>query len=265
MPTTSCSWSGCWQECRRRPRPGRRPGPPAPGIRRARAARRILAVALWCEADAYDQLFLVRVLAGMQTPPEHLELIEIDRVPGVERFVGIGQLAPELLAWLWTRRRPLDAEARAGPRGLGRLPRSGATALGAAAAPTPRLGRRCVGNCMNCRLRDGLSLSERLTLEIVRDGAAERRSLRRADRTARAAALSRRPDVPRPARAAARARCCARRRRNCPGNASRWRCWPRGPAGMAGGPTALTLIARTSATGAQPLSLRARFPRPARR
>ncbi|MBH8238032.1 YkgJ family cysteine cluster protein, partial [Pseudomonas aeruginosa] len=29
---------------------------------------------------------------------------------------------------------------------------------------------------------------------------------------------------------------------------------------MAGGPTALTLIARTSATGAQPLSLRARFP-----
>ncbi|MGR0009244.1 YkgJ family cysteine cluster protein, partial [Pseudomonas aeruginosa] len=28
---------------------------------------------------------------------------------------------------------------------------------------------------------------------------------------------------------------------------------------MAGGPTALTLIARTSATGAQPLSLRARF------
>ncbi|MGI0982992.1 hypothetical protein ACRCRA_31740, partial [Pseudomonas aeruginosa] len=31
---------------------------------------------------------------------------------------------------------------------------------------------------------------------------------------------------------------------------------------MAGGPTALTLIARTSATGAQPLSLRARFGRP---
>ncbi|MBH4485248.1 YkgJ family cysteine cluster protein, partial [Pseudomonas aeruginosa] len=31
---------------------------------------------------------------------------------------------------------------------------------------------------------------------------------------------------------------------------------------MAGGPTALTLIARTSATGAQPLSLRARFPPP---
>ncbi|MCL8274988.1 YkgJ family cysteine cluster protein, partial [Pseudomonas aeruginosa] len=30
---------------------------------------------------------------------------------------------------------------------------------------------------------------------------------------------------------------------------------------MAGGPTALTLIARTSATGAQPLSLRARFSR----
>ncbi|MGC3645967.1 YkgJ family cysteine cluster protein, partial [Pseudomonas aeruginosa] len=30
---------------------------------------------------------------------------------------------------------------------------------------------------------------------------------------------------------------------------------------MAGGPSALTLIARTRATGAQPLTLRARFPR----
>ncbi|VFT36248.1 Uncharacterised protein [Pseudomonas aeruginosa] len=37
-------------------------------------------------------------LAPGQEP--RLELVEIDRVPGVERFVGIGQLAPELLAWL---------------------------------------------------------------------------------------------------------------------------------------------------------------------
>ncbi|KFF32023.1 hypothetical protein G039_0330395 [Pseudomonas aeruginosa VRFPA01] len=54
-----------------------------------------------------------------------LELVEIDRVPGVEHFVGIGQLAPELLAWLWTHRRPLGAEALALARGRrGQAPRS---------------------------------------------------------------------------------------------------------------------------------------------
>ncbi|HHJ2062790.1 TPA: DUF1835 domain-containing protein, partial [Pseudomonas aeruginosa] len=133
-------------------------------------------VALWCEADAYDQLFLVRVLAGMQTPPEHLELIEIDRVPGVERFVGIGQLAPELLAWLWTRRRPLDAEALTLARAAWEAYRDPAPLRWAqlAAAPTPALP--LLGPALRRQLhelpalRDGLSLSERLTLEIVRDG-----------------------------------------------------------------------------------------------
>lgn len=133
-------------------------------------------VALWCEADAYDQLFLVRVLAGMQTPPEHLELIEIDRVPGVERFVGIGQLAPELLAWLWTQRRPLDAEALALARAAWDAYRDPAPLRWAqlAAAPTPALP--LLGPALRRQLhelpalRDGLSLSERLTLEIVRDG-----------------------------------------------------------------------------------------------
>ncbi|MBF2827276.1 DUF1835 domain-containing protein, partial [Pseudomonas aeruginosa] len=132
-------------------------------------------VALWCEADAYDQLFLVRVLAGMQTPPEHLELIEIDRVPGVERFVGIGQLAPELLAWLWTQRRPLDAEALALARAAWDAYRDPAPLRWAqlAAAPTPALP--LLGPALRRQLhelpalRDGLSLSERLTLEIVRD------------------------------------------------------------------------------------------------
>lgn len=57
-------------------------------------------VVLRCKADTYDQSLLVWVLAGTQTPPEHLESIEVDRVPGIERFVGIGQLAPELLTWL---------------------------------------------------------------------------------------------------------------------------------------------------------------------
>ncbi|WP_448650509.1 DUF1835 domain-containing protein [Pseudomonas fluorescens] len=66
---------------------------------------------LWCEADAYDQLFLIRALAGLDHAPRKLELIEVDRIPGVERFIGIGQLAPDVLAWLWPQRRLIDDAA----------------------------------------------------------------------------------------------------------------------------------------------------------
>jgi len=66
---------------------------------------------LWCEADAYDQLFLVRALAGLEQAPRKLELIEVDHIPGVQRFIGIGQLAPDVLAWLWPQRRLIDNDA----------------------------------------------------------------------------------------------------------------------------------------------------------
>lgn len=66
---------------------------------------------LWCEADTYDQLFLIRALAGLEQTPRKLELIEVDRIPGVERFIGIGQLAPDVLVWLWPQRRLIDDEA----------------------------------------------------------------------------------------------------------------------------------------------------------
>lgn len=66
---------------------------------------------LWCEADAYDQLFLVRALAGLECAPRQLELIEVGHIPGVERFIGIGQLAPDVLAWLWPQRRMIDDAA----------------------------------------------------------------------------------------------------------------------------------------------------------
>ncbi|MEQ9886596.1 DUF1835 domain-containing protein [Pectobacterium zantedeschiae] len=65
---------------------------------------------LWCEGDAYDQLFLVRLLAGLDRLPTKLELIQVDGIPGVSRFIGIGQLAPELLAWLWLQRKPVNKE-----------------------------------------------------------------------------------------------------------------------------------------------------------
>ena len=130
---------------------------------------------LWCEADAYDQLFLVRVLAGLQRLPEQLELIEVDRVPGVGRFIGIGQLAPDVLAWLWPRRRRVDEAAL-------QLARQAWSAYCAAdPAPwaclahgqTPELPLLAPALLRQLQelpwLRDGLSLTERLSLQTVAD------------------------------------------------------------------------------------------------
>ena len=128
---------------------------------------------LWCEADAYDQLFLIRVLAGLHNPPQRLELIEIDRMPGVERFIGIGQLAPDVLAWLWPQRRAVDApmlqlarEAWAAycapsPQAWAQLAHRHDLALPLLAPALLRQLQELPG------VDDGLSLSERLALQII--------------------------------------------------------------------------------------------------
>lgn len=128
---------------------------------------------LWCEADAYDQLFLIRALAGLERLPEKLELIEVDRIPGVQRFIGIGQLAPEVLAWLWPQRRRVDEEmlqlARlawlaycdSSPVKLAELARESHTSLPFLAQALRRQLQELPG------VRDGLSLTERLSLHYV--------------------------------------------------------------------------------------------------
>ncbi|MCY1328811.1 hypothetical protein D9M69_143850 [compost metagenome] len=132
-------------------------------------------VVLWCEADAYDQLFLIRVLASLEHLPQRLELIEVDRVPGVERFIGIGQLAPDLLAWLWPQRRALDEDAlrlarRAWSAYCNPSPRDWAELAQQPTPALPLLGpalRRQLQELPS--LRDGLSLTERLALQALRD------------------------------------------------------------------------------------------------
>ncbi|MFO3723115.1 DUF1835 domain-containing protein [Pseudomonas sp. HLMP] len=130
-------------------------------------------VVLWCEADAYDQLFLVRLLASLPSLPRRLELIEINQVPGVERFIGIGQLAPDLLAWLWPQRRALGEDALA----LARQAWAAYTAAdprtwaGLATRQHPALP--LLGPALARQLQelpgaaDGLSLTERLVLRIL--------------------------------------------------------------------------------------------------
>lgn len=128
---------------------------------------------LWCEGDAYDQLFLMRLLASLPAVPRRLELIEINRVPGVERFIGIGQLAPDLLAWLWPQRRSLGEDALA----LARDAWAAYTAtdpndwarLAAQMHPVlPLLGPALARQLQELPgADDGLSLTQRLVLRIL--------------------------------------------------------------------------------------------------
>jgi hypothetical protein len=130
---------------------------------------------LWCEGDAYDQLFLIRLLASLAAVPRRLELIEIKQVPGVQRFIGIGQLAPDLLAWLWPQRRSLGEDALA----LARQAWAAYTATDPSDWARLAAGRHPVlpllGPALARQLQelpgadDGLSLTQRLTLRILGD------------------------------------------------------------------------------------------------
>ncbi|MDQ0981963.1 DUF1835 domain-containing protein [Pseudomonas synxantha] len=128
---------------------------------------------LWCEADAYDQLFLLRALASLERAPRKLELIEADRIPGVERFIGIGQLAPDVLAWLWPQRRLIDDNAvqlakrawsaycDSSPLKLAELAHGNYPALPFLAPALRRQLQELPG------IEDGLSLTERLSLRYI--------------------------------------------------------------------------------------------------
>ncbi|MFS2155755.1 DUF1835 domain-containing protein [Pseudomonas sp. Pseusp122] len=130
-------------------------------------------VVLWCEGDAYDQLFLIRLLASLPVLPRRLELIEITQVPGIERFIGIGQLAPDLLAWLWPQRRALGEDALAlarqawtaytapDPTAWAGLAAQDHSALPLLAPALARQLQELPG------ADDGLSLTQRLVLRIL--------------------------------------------------------------------------------------------------
>jgi hypothetical protein len=131
-------------------------------------------VVLWFEHDSYDQLLLARCLArfALQQPPR-LELICIDAFPGSHRFRGLGQLPPEALRLLWTRRTPVSppqlqlgtaiwaALQAPDPGALATIARSGTPALPQAAPALLRHLRELPAAA------DGLGLTERLVLELL--------------------------------------------------------------------------------------------------
>ena len=139
-----------------------------------RAPARYERVVLWFEHDSYDQSILARCLAAFaDSPPRVLELVCVDRYPGVDRFIGLGQLPAAAMRPLWDGRQAVTAEQRAAgariwdimraatPQPLARAAQAGIAALPFAAAALRR-------HCQEFPwLEDGLSLTERLVLEVL--------------------------------------------------------------------------------------------------
>ena len=135
-------------------------------------------VTIWMEHDSYDQLVLAKLLELFSDParrPARLQLISVTHFPGVERFIGIGQLPPEALRALWNdfedvseRQLALGTETWAAltassPEALLDLVKTGTPALPTMAKA---LGRH-LGELPSTR--NGLSLTEELTLRILLD------------------------------------------------------------------------------------------------
>jgi hypothetical protein len=133
----------------------------------------------WFEADLYDQMILVYLLTrlGAFRTRTRLSLICIGDFPGVDRFIGLGQLSPSQLATLLPARRlvtagqirlaarawdALHAENPGALAGIGRMRSSALPFLPAAV-------RRYLAEYPS--LRNGLSRTEQLALEAIAAGA----------------------------------------------------------------------------------------------
>ncbi|MDW5377745.1 DUF1835 domain-containing protein [Halomonas sp. HP20-15] len=134
-------------------------------------------IVLWFEHDSYDQLVLAYLLSRLHANPPgaRVELVAAEAIPGVARFIGIGQLAPDLLAWLWRQRRPVQASllelgAKAWKALTADTPEPLQVLVATGTPALPMMGRALARHLQERPAPDtGLGLTERLTLEIVRD------------------------------------------------------------------------------------------------
>jgi hypothetical protein len=133
---------------------------------------------LWFEADLYDQLQIVQILArlaALGVPAERITLISIGEYPGIARFGGLGELTAAQLRELPATRAcaPLSAAAlalagrawsalrRPRPDELGAIVSARSGELRFLAEAFDRLTREYPST------RDGLSLTERRILAAV--------------------------------------------------------------------------------------------------
>jgi hypothetical protein len=141
-------------------------------------ARDYDAVYLWFEHDSYDQLTLAKLLDFFSDPgkrPPVLKMITVTHFPGVKIFNGIGQLPPEALRILWQEFSDVTAAQLAigrqawaalrspTPRALQDLVATGTPELPTMARALDRHLRQLPS------MRNGLNLTENLTLKILDD------------------------------------------------------------------------------------------------
>jgi Domain of unknown function (DUF1835) len=147
-------------------------------------AARMASVVLWFEHDLFDQLLLIRVLdllARLRDRTTTVSLICIDRFPGVDRFIGLGQLSAEQMATLVGTEQRVTAEqyelASAAWAGFRAPDPSALVALASSAART-----RALPFLRDALLRflaeypsvaNGLSRTEELALAALLDGPLE--------------------------------------------------------------------------------------------
>ncbi|GAB3884049.1 hypothetical protein GCM10029964_044450 [Kibdelosporangium lantanae] len=144
------------------------------------AANRDGEYVLWFEADLYDQLQIVEILARLAdlgVPAERVTLTCVGEYPGIAHFGGLGQLTADQLRDL--------PSARLTPAALELATRAWAafrapTPEGLAAIAASRSGElRFLGEAFDrlCQeypaTRDGLALSERRVLAAVAGGAVD--------------------------------------------------------------------------------------------
>lgn len=162
----------------------------APALQQAdlalrRLGRRYQRIVLWYEHDAFDQLSKAYVLSHLALQNLNdviVECIELDHYPGIERFIGLGQLCntPEAFLALWPNRVAVSPEqmtfasqcwsayVQPDPTELWHLCRENDTEK-----PLLRMQRALLRMLQELPgWHDGLSLTERLSLQILADNGA---------------------------------------------------------------------------------------------
>jgi hypothetical protein len=137
-------------------------------------------IVLWFEHDIYDQTVVIRLLAALRDRPalhNRLFLIAIDSFPGLDRFIGLGQLTPTQLRTLWGSERPvtpaqMDTAARAWAAYTADDPLAVWAVVESNTPDLPFLAPALRRHLQELPWTgDGLSLTERLSLQAVAEGA----------------------------------------------------------------------------------------------
>jgi len=138
-------------------------------------------IVLWFEHDPFDQLcfaYLLAHLVDCSLGNSKIELIQIDRFPGIKKFIGIGYLCqhPENLVVLWQQRVEISPAMMAfGARCWNAFTADNPTELwqlGQGPSPLPLMQQAMLRMLKELPwTTNGLSLTEQLALEIIsRDG-----------------------------------------------------------------------------------------------